>query len=672
MSQKGDMTKPAPGFDKDLAETLCNVEVPYDVKLSPNGDRVVYQAGTSPIKGKQRLSALWIASTSEPGSARQLTSGQFQDVSPLWHPDGQHIAFLSDRSTGSPKIWMLSLDGGDALQLSPTTNEQAIAQFRFSTDGETIAYLSKDEKTKEEKERDGKGNDNVNVWGQNWQYYHLHLLNVKTKEAQTIVAGSRQVIDFAWSPDGKHLLFESTATPDSQSCSIDGTTISTVNVQSREVQNLCTVPVGVESLAWGADGKAHLLMVDREISIIGSNVVFTLDTTAACPQLVKAACGEQDSASRILSVGGRVLIERHIRQKTVISDMSGHDLFDAAAGITSWDAVFDRQAAKSMFAAVLSSTNQPGEVFIITDGQAPLQLSNHGNSLKGRLFGSFQVLTCQSLDGEVELDGLYFTPINATNTDNVPNKPLPTIVLLHGGPADRDIEKFDAFRLRWTPYLLSRGYGILLPQFRGSTGRGEKFASYTKHGLGKYAYEDVIAVTNDAVKRGYADSKRLLVGGWSAGGMLSLLCAVRNGLHGLGWRFNAVLSGAGICDVETLALTSDIGLTVLTELGGGFTPWSSGDKLKARESSAFLEIENAVEESRRRDEPVIPPVLLLHGELDIRSPPSQSKAFYHVLRRYGLPCELVTFPDQGHVPMRYAHWIDMLERVGRWCDQYIG
>lgn len=667
------MTKSTPGFDKDLAETLCNLEVPYNVKLSPNGDRVVYQAGIAPMKGKQFLSALWIASTSEAGSARQLTSGQFRDESPLWHPDGQHIAFLSDRWTGSAKIWMLSLDGGgDALQLSPTTNEQPIAKFCFAPDGETIAYLSKDEKTREEKERDEKGNDNVNVWGQNWQYNHLHLLNVKTKESQTIVAGKRQVMDFSWSPDGKHLLFQSTTTPDSQSCYIDGTTISTLNVQSREVQDLCTVPTGVEGLAWSTDNHAHVLMVDTGIALIGSNVVFTLDTTKPGAQLVKAACGEQDSAERVLSVDGRVLVERHVRHETFVTDMSGRDVFNTAAGITSWDVVFGQQAAKSMFAAVLSSTNQPSEVFITKDDQTPLKLSNHGNPLKGRLFGSFRVLTCQSLDGEVGLDGLYLTPTNAPNTSNLPNKPLPTVVLLHGGPADRNAEKLDAFRYRWTPYLLSRGYAILLPQFRGSSGRGEKFASYNKHGLGRYAYEDVIAVTNEAVKKGFADSKRLMVGGWSGGGMLSFLCAVRNSLHGLGWRFNAAISGAGICDVQTLSLTSDIGLTVLTELGGGFIPWSSGDNPKARESSAFREIENAVEESRRRQEPVIPPVLMLHGEFDNRCPLTQSMAFYNVLRRYGLPCELVTFPGQGHVPMRHAHWMDMLERVGRWCDQYIG
>lgn len=672
---QGNDTRPI-GFDKDLAKTLCELEVPNNVKLSPNGDRVIYGAAAIPLKGKHYMSALWIASTSEAGSARQLTSGKFLDSSPAWHPDGQHVAFLSDRWKGEggiSRIWMMRLYGGDAYPLSPAESEQSVTTFSFSPDGETVAYLSRDEKTKEDKERDEKGGDNVNVWGERWPFSRLRLLDVKTKLVRTLVEGNRHVTDFAWSHDGKSLLFQSTETTDVQSSFIGGTTVSAVGVESGDIRDLCIVRTAITDMAWGANGKVYLVLADFETSLASCDVVFSIDTTEARPQLVKAACGDKDSAGRLRSAAGKVLVQRYIRESTAITELDGDDVFTTDFTIRSWDVVVDKGTNDPIFAAVMSDINRPNEVFVIKHGRIHHQLSEHGRVLQHRQFGSFTVLTCPSTDGEVELDGLYLTPKVATTSDGTPDKPLPTVVLIHGGPTDHDTNSFNAFGYQWTPYLLSRGYGVLLPQYRGSTGRGEAFACYSKDGMGGYAYDDVIAITDNAVKKGFADSKRLLVGGWSGGGLLSFLSAVRNGLHGFGWRFNAAVPGAGICDVQTICLTSDLGTTVLTELSGAPGPWLS-DKTdtKSRDSSAIWEFANAIRESQGRKEPVIPPVLILHGENDSRCPVSQARAFHHALSTSGLPCELVTYPGQGHNPMRFAHWMDMLERLERWCDKYIG
>ena len=107
-----------------------------------------------------------------------------------------------------------------------------------------------------------------------------------------------------------------------------------------------------------------------------------------------------------------------------------------------------------------------------------------------------------------------------------------------------------------TPYLLSLGYGVLLPNYRGSTGRGERFSGYNMDGLGKYDYDDIIASTQHAIKQGFADKDNLIIGGVSHGGLLTLLCSVRNGFHGHGWKFRASIAGASMCDVDAMALTS--------------------------------------------------------------------------------------------------------------------
>lgn len=108
------------------------------------------------------------------------------------------------------------------------------------------------------------------------------------------------------------------------------------------------------------------------------------------------------------------------------------------------------------------------------------------------------------------------------------------------------------------------------------------------------------------------------MGGWSQGGFLTKLCSVRNGSHDGGWRFQAAITGSGFCDIDSIALGS----------------------------------------------PVVPRMLILHGEADTRCHVTQSWGLRRALRSYGLPFELVNYPFQGHVFEAQKYWVDMALRTG--------
>lgn len=130
---------------------------------------------------------------------------------------------------------------------------------------------------------------------------------------------------------------------------------------------------------------------------------------------------------------------------------------------------------------------------------------------------------------------------------------------------------------------------------------------------------------------------------------------------------------SGCLEIEGLALTADLGSTYEKELAGGEAIWTLGrDDTRNRQGSALWEVAGAVEESRRRGEQVIPPILILHGDKDDRCPFSQAEWFRRALRAYGLPCEFVTYPGEGHGIRPQRFWLDMLERVERWYAKYIG
>jgi dipeptidyl aminopeptidase/acylaminoacyl peptidase len=182
------------------------------------------------------------------------------------------------------------------------------------------------------------------------------------------------------------------------------------------------------------------------------------------------------------------------------------------------------------------------------------------------------VIECQTLDGKEKRDGLCLTPTQHVERNGWPKKPLPTVVLIHGGPYCRITNAFDV----WDPLhflippLLTEGYGVLIPNYRGSSGHDERFVSYARGCTGIYHEPDIVAMTQQAIEYGFADKTRLVSGGWPQGGCLSYLSAVRNGTHEFGWRFKGVIAGVGITVWDSMALMSDVGyLRLAVEYGEG-------------------------------------------------------------------------------------------------------
>ncbi|KAI9683539.1 MAG: hypothetical protein M1822_006079 [Bathelium mastoideum] len=348
-----------------------------------------------------------------------------------------------------------------------------------------------------------------------------------------------------------------------------------------------------------------------------------------------------------------------------ICEVSGKVIYVIRQEIETYDVAYTTDG-KLLLALATSDVNHPVEVFILTGKEDIMtKTSDHGHPLEGQRFGTCNFFSCRSADDEIDVMAMYLTPYTATDSSGIP---LPTIVLIHGGPNTRLTNAFSTYYYMWSAYLLSLGYGILIPNYRGSSGRGEKFASYSVNGTGIYDYSDIITITQHAIDQGFADKERLVVGGWSQGGFLTGLCSVRNGAHGHGWRFKAAIAGAGIYDSDAMALTSDLGCVFQPELHAGRVAWTmSQDDSRNRVASSLWQFQTALENAID-----IPPMLILHGENDARCPVSQAWGLRRALRHHDLPFELVLYPRQGHFFTEQKFWMDMALRIGEWCDKYVG
>jgi dipeptidyl aminopeptidase/acylaminoacyl peptidase len=225
-------------------------------------------------------------------------------------------------------------------------------------------------------------------------------------------------------------------------------------------------------------------------------------------------------------------------------------------------------------------------------------------------------------------------------------------------------DSFDFLNHFFMPRLLLEGFGILIPNYRGSSGRGDRFARYTTGGMGVYDAPDIIAMTQHAITQNLVDPSRLLVAGKSQGGYLSYLLSVRNGAHGLGWRFQAAIATAGVTDWDAMTMSSDIGYI---EAGmAGEAPWrlSKGD-INGRSGSALWEFCDAVDKGR------IPPMLLIHGKDDVRVPVSQAIGFRRALEEAGLEFQCAIYRGEGHFFQKRASAEDLMERIVRFIKKYL-
>jgi len=675
--------------EKDLITTLCNLEIPNAIAISPDGLSVLYSTALTwgHRAGKHAVSTLWLAGANKKRSSHKISSGAFKDYAPAWSPDAtaRTFAFISDRAQAGTKwaiyLQSFSADGSEddtAHAVTSENNESIIESFKFSPDGKHIAFLSVDEKTAEKKAKVQNGED-VHVWGEDWSYTRLRVLDLETENIKTL-ALKQSVIDFCWSPDGQRLAFASSAVPTLEDRLLNGAIISVVDVALDNNHQLCTIPVANDTqLTWVRDGGLHICLGVPEDKGFCGHGVYAIDPDVSDASYHWVAFGIDDDAASLHAVDGNTVVAMvHNGLTSNIMKLNGEVLYSETQAVDALDVRSKDDGDSMVIACAASNVNSPTEVYSyywcgpLLNWEDELQLSSHDAILSPANFGRSAHLRCPSTDGAVELESLFLSPYIHSSMEPADEK-LPTIVWIHGGPNTRITDAFNTYYYMWAPYLLSLGYGMLIPNYRGSAGRGKNFASYSINGVGQYDYEDIITCTQHAVERGYADKERLIIGGWSQGGFLTFLCSVRNGSHTHDWHFKAAIAGAGISDSDSMALSSDLGCTFQPELNSGRVMWNMDrDDTRNRRASPLWEFKDAMERSRREGRMVIPPMLILHGEEDERCPVSQAVGWRRAMQSAGLPFEMVTYPRQGHFFSEQKFWIDMALRISRFAEKYIG
>ena len=262
---------------------------------------------------------------------------------------------------------------------------------------------------------------------------------------------------------------------------------------------------------------------------------------------------------------------------------------------------------------VTESPRHPPAYHLLVDGNKVTTLGYTRDGIDPNDIGEQKWVTYAARDG-LEIPAILDLPAGWTKADG----PLPTVIHPHGGPWARDFGGWDGSG--WVPFLTSRGYAVLRPQYRGSDGFGRKLWTSGDAEWGQKMQDDKDDGAAWLVKEGIADPKRLVIFGYSYGGFAAAAAVVRPNSP-----YRCAISGAPVTDLGRLGTSwSDNRLQRIVQ----------GDTVKG------------MDPMRNTDKANIP-VLLYVGDRDVRTPAFHAKDFYNGVKGK-VDAEFHLIPDMPH------------------------
>jgi dipeptidyl aminopeptidase/acylaminoacyl peptidase len=640
---------------EDFAQ-LREVDEP---NISPDGNFVAYVVKVADMEKDKRPGNLWLARW-DGSENRALTFGNKGQKHPRWSPDGKSIAFLSGREDDNEndQLWVMLIAGGEAEKFTDTKG--GVEDFAWSPDSKRVVLVVHDpdprEPEKKEKEKKTVPPLVINrlffkkdIDGYlTERYSHLQLLDLATRKSESLTSGKHNDVWPAWSPDGKEIAFVTKRGDDPDRTENWDVWIVAAEPGGKERQ-LTTSPEADphpdwdSAPAWSPDGKwiAYVHGGDPKkieyavysLAIIpaagGEAKILTekLDRNVVQPHWAPDgksifAIVEDDGAQNLVRVpveGGAPLPVTSGRRKVTAYDLS-----------------------KNGNAIVRASTpERPYEIFAVEKDKLRDLTKQTEALLKDLRLARVEETKFKSADS-TEIHGFIVHPLDAPAV----GAKSPALLRPHGGPQSQYACEFQ-FEAQ---LFAANGYAVILPNPRGSTGRGENFAMGIYADWGHRDVEDDLAAVDDAVARGLADADRLGVGGWSYGGIST------NYLIATTTRFKAATSGASISNVLAGYGTDQYLLDYEAELG---VPWKKPETWQ-RVSYPFLHADK-----------IKTPTLFLCGENDFNVPLLNTEQMYQALRSLGVATELVIYPGQNHGLKKPSYIIDRYKRYLDWYAKWI-
>jgi dipeptidyl aminopeptidase/acylaminoacyl peptidase len=639
------------------------------VEISPDGNSVAIVTDRADWDQQIFRSDLWLYDTNSASLIQLTQSGH--DSEPKWSPDGKWVAFLSERKSSTQKsddsdsdskdetaqVYLISPRGGEAIQL--TQGEEEVHTFAWSADSKMIYYATRQPWTKAQKDSYKEQWKDVIQYRTAERGDALFALDLETalarhtnaaatiekKEGQPeqqpdLTPGSRQIattplrIDtLITSPDGSKLAFVSNAINQRQEkyedveiyvVDVARTPSSADRVHPRRV----TKNEGVEAQPRWANDSRHVFFTIEEGDVSGpyrdlQPHLYWVDVDSG--QIEQWGKDFIGPVERYAVVKDAVLASARIG--TEVAMYSGAKPAESLHKLNAWPGTYARIATAAnspKFAFTYSSLGKPDEVYV-ADSPDHLdqarQITHFNQALADKDLPQGKPYRWKADDGTT-VEGMLIYPPGKFEV-----KHLPMFTLIHGGPADADGNHFEADWYQWGALAATNGWLVFEPNYRGSTGYGDKFLTQIVPVIVSRPGKDILEGVDALVKDGIADADHLTIGGYSYGGYMT------NWLITQTTRFKAAVTGAGA--VEHIGNWGNDDTTYDDAYFLGGRPWEAPQRY--HDEAAIFQIDK-----------VKTPTHMVAGGSDIRVAVLEDYLLEHALYSLGVPNKLLIFPGEGH------------------------
>jgi len=672
-----------------LDEFFNSVSFPA-VKLSPDGDSVVFETSRADWEQQIFREELWLYRASGTGSGLVQLTQSGKDSSPQWSPDGQWIAFLSERKPGAGKdsggdekeedkpsqLYLISPNGGEAFPVTSVSGE--VHALAWSPDSKTLYFAAREPWTKTQTDEHKKAwKDVIRYRGDErgdviWKIAldealvrHAALPSREVPEteenanttpgAATVARTPLRVQEMTIARDGKRLAFITSSVSERQE-KVGDVELYLVDLAatSETAPHRLTHNEGVElHLEWSPDNRHLFFQVD--LGSVEKNYedpqprLYWVDADTGTlerwfskfdGEVVRYAALADGSVFCACRLGTEIQPYTQMKPSAPIVKRDG------------WAGAYEEPAVAttgSRLAFVHSATEHPAEVYL-ADGPDKL-VSAHAITSFNKLFTERDLPRAKpyrwTSDDGTQVEGMLMYPPGKFEEKN-----LPMFVFIHGGPQDADGNHFEADWYQWDRLAATEGWLVFEPNYRGSTGYGDKFALQIVPEIVSKPGRDILTGVDALVKAGIADPNRLAIGGYSYGGYMT------NWLITQTTRFKAAVTGAGA--VEHVANWGNDDTVMDDEYFLGGPPWQAADRYRS---------EAAIFQANK----VKTPTHMVGGSEDVRVAVLENYLLDRALHELGVPSDLLIFPGEGHsLDKNPWHGKIKVREELKWLEKYGG